>query len=165
MTWGGEVALRRGRHDDWPGAQSLLREVDDLHAALAPSFFRSSPRVELEWRRLLSDPNAVAVVAVEQNFSAPLAPLIGMVSARVYDTPAEPAMLPRRRAHVETLVVAARCRRRGIGRRLLVAAGDWARARGAVEIVLTAWEGNEAADAFYQRLGYRVLSRVLHAPL
>jgi ribosomal protein S18 acetylase RimI-like enzyme len=162
MTWAGEVALRRGRHDDWPGAQSLLREVDDLHAALAPSFFRSAPRVELEWQRLLSDPNAVAVVAVEQSLAGPL---VGMVSARVYDTPAEPAMLPRRRAHVETLVVAARCRRRGIGRRLLVAAGDWARARGAVEIVLTAWEGNEAADAFYQRLGYRVLSRVLHASL
>ncbi|HXJ23665.1 MAG TPA: GNAT family N-acetyltransferase [Polyangia bacterium] len=162
MTWAGQAVLRRGRHDDWPGAEALLREVDDLHAALAPSFFRSGPRAELEWRRLLSDPNAVAVVAVEQN---PAGPLVGMVAARVYDTPAEPAMLPRRRAHVETLVVAARCRRRGIGRRLLIAAGDWARARGAVEIVLTAWEGNEAADAFYQRLGYRVLSRVLHTPL
>jgi len=162
MTSAGEAALRRGRHEDWLGVQALLREVDELHAALAPSFFRSAPRAELEWRRLLADPNALAEVAVE---ASPAAPLVGMVSARVYDTPAEPSMLPRRRAHVETLVVAARCRRRGIGRRLLSSAGEWARARGAVEIVLTTWEGNDAADAFYERLGYRVLSRVLHAPL
>lgn len=154
-----EAALRRGRHEDWPGVQALLREVDELHAALAPSFFRTAPRAELEWRRLLSDPNALAAVAVEQGG------VVGMVAARVYDTPAEPSMLPRRRAHVETLVVAARCRRRGIGRRLLASASDWARARGAVEIVLTTWAGNDAADAFYQRLGYRILSRVLHAPL
>jgi len=164
MSWPGEAALRRGRHEDWPGVQALLREVDELHAALAPSFFRSAPRAELEWRRLLSDANALAAVAVEESDRAGAA-LVGMVSARIYDTPAEPAMLPRRRAHVETLVVAARCRRRGIGRRLLSAASDWARARGAVEIVLTTWAGNDAADAFYERLGYRVLSRVLHAPL
>jgi ribosomal protein S18 acetylase RimI-like enzyme len=163
MISSGEAALRRGRHEDWPGVQALLHEVDELHAALAPSFFRSAPRAELEWRRLLSDPNALAAVAVEQRPT--VTALVGMVSARVYDTPAEPAMLPRRRAHVETLVVAAHSRRRGIGRRLLSAAGDWARARGAVEIVLTTWAGNDAADAFYQRLGYRVLSRVLHAPL
>jgi hypothetical protein len=31
--------------------------------------------------------------------------------------------------------------------------------------VLTTWVGNEDAEAFYQRLGYRVLSRVFSAPL
>jgi ribosomal protein S18 acetylase RimI-like enzyme len=162
MTPVAEAAtLRRGRHEDWLAVQTLLREVDELHAELAPSFFRSAPRAELEWRRLLADPNAAALVALEQGTDA----LVGMVAARVYDTPAEPAVLPRRRVHVETLVVASRCRRRGIGRRLLAAAGEWAKARGAVEIVLTTWAGNSAADAFYERLGYRVLSRVLHAPL
>jgi ribosomal protein S18 acetylase RimI-like enzyme len=29
-------------------------------------------------------------------------------------------------------------------------------------MVLTTWAGNAAADAFYERLGYQVLSRVLH---
>jgi ribosomal protein S18 acetylase RimI-like enzyme len=41
----------------------------------------------------------------------------------------------------------------------------WARACGAEEMVLTTWTGNAEAEAFYQRLGYRVLSRVFHAPL
>ena len=36
---------------------------------------------------------------------------------------------------------------------------------GAVEVVLTTWVGNDEAEAFYERLGYRVLSRVLYAPI
>ncbi len=161
MTQAQDVILRRARHEDWPAAQRLLREIDDLHAALAPSFFRSAPRAESDWRRLLSDQHAAVVVSAE----ASAQPLVGLVVVRLYDTPAEQLMQPRRRGHVETVVVAAARRRRGIGRRLLEAANDWARRQGAVEMVLTTWAGNEAADAFYERLGYRVLSRVLHAPL
>jgi ribosomal protein S18 acetylase RimI-like enzyme len=41
----------------------------------------------------------------------------------------------------------------------------WARRQGAAELVLTVWSGNHAAEAFYDRLGYRELSRVLHAKL
>lgn len=156
-----EGTLRRGRYEDWPGVQALLREIDELHAALAPSFFRSVPRAELEWRRLLADAHAAGFVVQGPGVQ----PVAGVVMVRVYDTPAEPSMQPRRRGHVETLVVAAHRRRRGVGRRLLAAAGEWARAQGAVEMVLTTWAGNEGADAFYERLGYRVLSRVLHAPL
>jgi ribosomal protein S18 acetylase RimI-like enzyme len=41
----------------------------------------------------------------------------------------------------------------------------WARRQGAAELVLTVWAGNDAAQAFYERLGYRELSRVLAAKL
>ena len=91
--------------------------------------------------------------------------LAGVLVARIYDTPADPAMVPRRRSHVETLVVGARHRRRGIGRLLMGESTAWARAQGATEVVLTTWAGNHEAEAFYERLGYRVLSRVLHARL
>jgi len=70
-------------------------------------------------------------------------------------------MVPRRRAHVEALVVDERHRRAGVGRSLMAAATAWARERGAVEIVLTVWAGNAVADAFYARLGYRVVSQAL----
>ncbi|HEX3905045.1 MAG TPA: GNAT family N-acetyltransferase [Polyangia bacterium] len=153
--------MRRARPEDWPGAEALWREIDALHAELAPAYFRAGARPELDWQRLLDDPTAMVLVGDEGDGRGPL----GLLSLRVYDTPAEPTMVSHRRAHLETLVVARRARRRGIGRRLVAAAADWARAQGAVEIVLTAWTGNADADAFYERLGYRVLSRVLHAPL
>jgi ribosomal protein S18 acetylase RimI-like enzyme len=151
--------VRRARYEDWPRIAVLLREIDDLHASLAPQYFRSATRVESEWRRVLADPTAVVLVAA----TGPSAAVpVGFLSIRVYDTPADPAMVPRRRGHVETLVVDARHRRRGIGRHLVAAATDWARGQGAVELVLTTWTGNADADAFYERLGYQVLSRVLH---
>jgi ribosomal protein S18 acetylase RimI-like enzyme len=153
------IGVRRARHDDWPGVEALLREVDELHASLAPAYFRAGARAEIEWRRLLGEATAAAWVATGS------AATLGFLAVRIYETPPDPTMVPRRRGHLETLVVATRARRRGIGRRLVVAAADWARAQGAVEMVLTTWAGNAAADAFYERLGYRVLSRVLHAPL
>ena len=153
------VTVRRAHQEDWPGVASLLREVDELHAALAPAYFRAGARSEIEWRRLLGEATAAAWVATAG------AGTVGLLALRLYETPPDPTMVARRRAHLETLVVAKAARRRGIGRQLVAAAGAWARARGAVEMVLTTWAGNADADAFYERLGYRVLSRVLHAPL
>ncbi len=88
-------------------------------------------------------------------------PLLGAVLVRIYDTPADPAMVASRRAHIEALIVDHQHRRNGIGTALMDAATTWARARGAIEVVLTVWAGNAAAEAFYERLGYRAVSRVL----
>ena len=45
------------------------------------------------------------------------------------------------------------------------AAAAWGRARGAVELVLTVWSGNQAAEAFYRSLGYMEISRALRRNL
>lgn len=162
MSPRGQVAVRAARPEDWLAVQSLLRELDELHAELVPEYFRPATRTEPEWRRLLGDSTALALVALDAGEGTST---VGFLSLRIYDTPADPTMVPRRRGHLETLIVNARQRRRGIGRRLLATATDWARARGATEMVLTTWVGNAEADAFYERLGYRVLSRVLQAKL
>jgi ribosomal protein S18 acetylase RimI-like enzyme len=158
---GATPRIRRARPADWGSARTLLREIDELHATIAPDYFRRTARTEPEWLRLIDDPYAAVFVAE----LLPAGEVAGVLIARVYDTPADPAMVPRRRGHVETLVVTARHRRRGIGRLLMAESAAWARAEGAVELVLTTWAGNQDADAFYERLGYRLLSRVLHARL
>jgi ribosomal protein S18 acetylase RimI-like enzyme len=109
---------------------------------------------------MLSNPNAGLLVE-----EGPQGRLIGAVTVRIFDTPADPSMVPRRRAHVDALVVDRRHRRSGAGTRLMDAAAAWGRERGAVELVLTVWAGNRAAEAFYSRLGYRVVSRVLRRKL
>ena len=142
--------------------QALWREIDDLHAALAPDYFRTAARGAPEWRQLLAAPDGALFVATS---GAAGEPLHGAVSVRIYDTPPDPAMVPRRRGHVEKLVVSRAHRRRGLGRALMAEASAWARQQGAVELVLTVWAGNAEAEAFYRSLGYRVLSSVLHTPL
>jgi ribosomal protein S18 acetylase RimI-like enzyme len=71
----------------------------------------------------------------------------------------------RRRAHVDNIVVAANQRRQGHGRALIDAAAQWARAKGAEEILLTVWSGNVDAERFYERLGFGRVSSVLGRPL
>ena len=163
MTSGGgpAVRVRRGRGDDWPAVRGLLREVDDLHATLAPEYFRSAPRSDGEWARLMAEAHGAVFVAEPGAGAGAVAVLV----ARIYDTPDDPMMVRRRRLHVETVVVGRQHRRQGIGRRLMDECMAWARGHGAVEVVLTTWTGNEEAEAFYRRLGYRELSRVLYAPI
>lgn len=155
------VRVRRARADDWPAVRELLREADDLHARLAPDYFRSAPRSDGEWVRLMGDEHGAVFVAEPPAADGAIAVLV----ARIYDTPNDPVMVPRRRVHIETVVVHGAHRRRGIGRRLMDEGTAWGRARGAVEVVLTTWTGNGEAEAFYRGLGYRELSRVLYAPL
>jgi ribosomal protein S18 acetylase RimI-like enzyme len=153
--------IRRARATDWPEARALLGEADALHARLAPSYFRKGARAEADWRKLVGAFD-VGVFVCE---GEPGQGLVGVAIVRVYDTPHDPTMVPLRRAHVETLVVGAAHRRRGLGAKLMDEVAAWARRQGAAELVLTVWAGNDAAQAFYERLGYRELSRVLAAKL
>jgi ribosomal protein S18 acetylase RimI-like enzyme len=154
--------VRRARPEDWEAACALWGEVDDQHAALAPAYFRRTARFDREWRGLLAAPDAAVFVAESGEGPGGVA---GFAVVRIYETPPDPAMVPLRRGHVETLVVGLPYRRRGLGRRLMAEVTSWARRQGAAELVLTVWAGNHEAEMFYERLGYGVLSRVLRAKL
>jgi diamine N-acetyltransferase len=145
--------IRRAVASDWPAVRALLREADELHIRIAPQYFRAGARPESDWLRSLEDKDACVLVAES-------AGVMGVVSARLYDTPPDPTMVPRRRCHVDTLVVTGGRRRQGTGRALLDDVAAWARSRGATELLLTTWAGNPEAEAFYDRLGYSVLSSV-----
>lgn len=137
--------------------EALWRQSDELHAALAPGYFRPRGATGASSSPAADDPHATTLVA-EGGTDVDVR---GAVLVRLYDTPADPSMVPRRRAHIEALVVDRRHRRAGIGTALMAAAAAWARERGATEVVLTVWAGNAAAEAFYARLGYGVVSRAL----
>lgn len=151
--------IRRARAGDWEAVRGLWREVDELHARLVPAYFRAPARTAGEWAQMLAAPDAAVLVAVAEGAVA------GAASVRLYETPLDPGMVAHRRGHVEMLVVAAAHRRRGLGRALMDEAAAWTRRQGGAELVLTVWDGNADAQAFYERLGYRVLSRVLHTVL
>ncbi len=62
-------------------------------------------------------------------------------------------------AELESVVVAETGRRRGVGTALCEVAARWARGRGATEIELEVRAGNEAALAFYGRVGFEAIGR------
>jgi len=59
-----------------------------------------------------------------------------------------------RLAHVGELVVAEDSESRGVGRALMAAVESWARDRGLARILLETGAANDAARAFYARLGF-----------
>jgi ribosomal protein S18 acetylase RimI-like enzyme len=65
------------------------------------------------------------------------------------------------RGHVADLAVIAGARRRGVGRALMQAGEAWARERGFGLLSLDVWSTNDAALAFYRRLGYCMESLTL----
>jgi GNAT superfamily N-acetyltransferase len=60
---------------------------------------------------------------------------------------------------ITALVTSSQARRRGVGRRLLSAAEEWARERGCSRIVVTSAERRADAHAFYPRCGYPYTGR------
>ncbi len=66
-----------------------------------------------------------------------------------------------RYGYLQSLMVARRCRGRGIGAQLLDAVEAWSRAQGAAELRLETWEFAQGPLGFYERQGYRTLRRVL----
>ena len=64
--------------------------------------------------------------------------------------------------YIEGWYVAANQRHRGIGRKLLAAAEDWARSQGCVEIASDTWVDNEVSQRAHEALGYEVVDRCVH---
>jgi GNAT superfamily N-acetyltransferase len=155
-----EWRIRAASADDRDALQALWREIDELHTAIVPSFFGwAEDRSELAMRRALADHNEMLLVADEDGAVRGLAHVI------LYDTPPGGGRRQTRRAHLDSLVVHRGHRRRGCGRALMEAARAWARQKGATQLLLTVWSGNDEAEHFYQRLGFISISQVLGTKL
>jgi ribosomal protein S18 acetylase RimI-like enzyme len=154
--------VRTARVSDRDALQALWQEIDQLHAGLMPRFFRATQgeRDEANLRRALSGPTETVLVAEDASES-----VRGLSHVQLYDTPQVAGLQPGRRAHLDSLVVARAYRRSGCGRALAEASADWARVRGAKQLLLTVWAGNQAAERFYAALGYHVISQVLGTDL
>ena len=64
--------------------------------------------------------------------------------------------------YVEGWYVAENHRHRGIGRRLLAAAEDWARSQGCAEMASDTWVDNDVSQCVHEALGYEVVDRCVH---
>ena len=64
--------------------------------------------------------------------------------------------------YVEGWYVAQSQRHKGVGRKLLAAAEDWARSQGCVEMASDTWIDNEVSQRVHEALGYEVVDRCVH---
>ena len=64
--------------------------------------------------------------------------------------------------YVEGWYVVENYRKRGVARKLLAAAEDWARSQGCVEMASDTWIDNEVSQRVHETLGYEVVDRCVH---
>ena len=64
--------------------------------------------------------------------------------------------------YIEGWYVAENHRHKGIGKKLLAAAEEWARSQGCVEIASDTWIDNEVSQRVHEALGYEVVDRCVH---
>lgn len=153
--------MRPAQASDREAIVALWEEVEALHARLQPKFFRGGVRGERpELRRALAGRDQVLLVAVDA-----AGQVRGLSRVQIYETPPAPIMVAVRRGHIEEMVVSRRFRRTGCGRALTLASAEWARRRGARQLLLTVWAGNAAAERFYAAMGFSRITQVLGTEL
>jgi aminoglycoside 6'-N-acetyltransferase I len=64
--------------------------------------------------------------------------------------------------YIEGWYVAENHRHKGLGRKLLAAAEDWARRQGCVEMASDTWVDNDVSQRVHEALGYEVVDRCVH---
>jgi len=114
---------------------------------------RIAPRLT----RLAASGNAVALVASVDGGDD----LGGLITAHTLASIHHDAPV----AWITTLVVAESARRRGVGRALVRAAEEWARAQGAVRVSVSSGVQRADAHAFYEGLDYALSGKRFTKPL
>jgi ribosomal protein S18 acetylase RimI-like enzyme len=157
-----EISVRKATADDYNTLCELFDEIDALHRDNLPRIFQkpSGPVREQDYYLELIADEKVGLLVAEVGEK-----LVGFVHAIVKDTPAIPVFVPRRYAIVDGIVVKSGFQNQGIGSTLMDKVQDWATAKGATSIELNVYEFNETAIFFYERLGYRPLSRKMSKEL
>jgi ribosomal protein S18 acetylase RimI-like enzyme len=157
-----EISVRKATADDYNTLCELFDEIDALHRDNLPRIFQkpSGPVREQDYYLELIADEKVGLLVAEVGEK-----LVGFVHAIVKDTPAIPVFVPRRYAIVDGIVVKSGFQNKGIGSILMDKVQDWAIAKGATSIELNVYEFNETAIFFYERLGYRPLSRKMSKEL
>ena len=155
-----ELHIRPARSGDRQALLPLFQELNRHHASIQPDYFRRAEGLPPALQQLEAGRQDLALLVAERQEA-----LLGFVVVRVHDTPDDPLLVKRRRAHVEDMMVTADARRQGVGRALVQGAARWSRQRGASRVLLTVWNDNGGAEAFYLDLGFRPLNRVLEMEL
>jgi ribosomal protein S18 acetylase RimI-like enzyme len=152
------VAIRSASKADATAIAELYREAAAEALEREPTHFRL-PDLEAIRRRfadMIGSGEGRILVAEEGG------DVVGFVDARLRPPVPDGVMLaPRAGVYVEELAVRNGHRGRGVGRRLMDEVERWCRAQGGAVVMLDTGVRNEAAQRFYDRLGYRTIGVVL----
>jgi ribosomal protein S18 acetylase RimI-like enzyme len=138
-----DVRIRDARPEDVDALVGLLAELFSIEADFVVDETRQRRGVQL----MLDGGGTQRSVRVAEAAGR----VVGMCTAQLLISTAEGGLA----AQVEDLVVAAPCRGKGVGRRLMASIEDWACGLGVTRLQLLADRTNTAGVGFYDRIGWQ----------
>ncbi len=155
------ISIRAALESDYEAVNTLFTEELAYHIKLKPDIFQmADPVMTKAWYADELAKENTSMLIAEENQA-----VVGLIAIFVRNNPEDPIFKTRRYTHIEDVIVARTHRGRGIGRRLMVAAQEWAVTQSATAIDLWVWEENDAAIGFYNHLGYKTVRRVMQHKL
>jgi ribosomal protein S18 acetylase RimI-like enzyme len=161
------VSIRPANDHDIEALCQIYYDFRELHVCGVPTHLRSLGDKE-QWDRT-SLREALGKIVKSDDSEAFVAEaagkLVGLIEVYVRQDPDEATLIRHQYAELQSLVVLAPYRRRGIGARLVEVARRWGREKGATEMRLGVWEFNQAAREFWETVGFKTLKRRMVAEL
>ena len=149
------MGIREANLEDTPQLMELFDGSLRHMAALQPWQWRVVPQEAKFVQAAILEPNGMLYVWEGDGR------LLGLASLFVMEQEESAIRLPCRSAELDTLYVRPEARERGIGTALYQAACQWAKKQGADRVVLMTLGENQAARAFYAKMGMREQSIIL----
>lgn len=144
------MTIRRAKDKDVPAVLRLLSQVLEIHAAIRPDIFisGSTKYSDAELRAMFADEEKPVYVAVNDADE-----VLGYAVCCVRQPPFASTMRPRKSLFIDDLCVDEACRGQRIGEELYRFVVEQAKRKGCAAVTLNVWEGNDAAMAFYRKMG------------
>ena len=144
------ITIRAARPEDADVLTALNADVQALHAAHKPTFFRppDASAVSVWFRERLSQPGARAWIAELDGRD------VGYALVVVRERPDTPFSVASRTYEIDQLGVDPTVRRRGVARALVEHVLRDARNAGLREVTLRSWTFNKTAQRAFQRMGF-----------
>ena len=146
-----EIVVRPAELDDSAAVDRLILYLDRFHAEARPDFFRAqsqAPRGDHFLQAVIDDPLQHSLLAVRNGEA------VGYVHIILKRTAADGQRVERRYSEIDTIAVDPLAQRRGVGRKLILAALDWAEAEGVGDHQIAVHEFNGSARKLYERMGF-----------
>lgn len=155
------MIIRPAQIADYADYCDLMAQIDKLHRDQHPEYFREAipVRERFYYESVLADENQTIWVAEIDG------KLAGIIEWEVIHARDIPILQSRTAIRIDTLVVHQDYKRQGIGRALMSALDEWAKAQNILNLELGVWTFNESAIKFYESLGYSFYRTNMHRKL
>lgn len=156
------MTIRRAQEKDTDKVIHLLQQVLELHAAIRPDIYISGTTkyTAQELTEIFLDDKRPVYVATDEGDE-----VLGYVFCMIKEPVPSNNIVPYKSMYIDDLCVDDTARGKGVGKALYLYAVEEARHLGCRDITLNVWEGNDAAKAFYERMGMKVQKTMMEYKL